>query len=40
MKNTRQMRTQVDTSQRKKTKANNEQKSGKGPMQKGLMPTK
>jgi hypothetical protein len=33
------MRTQVNTTQ-KKTKANNPQKSGKDPMQRGLMATK
>jgi hypothetical protein len=33
------MKTQVNTTQRK-TKANNEQKSGKNPMQRGLMTTK
>jgi hypothetical protein len=39
IKITRQMRTQLDTTQRKK-KANNQQKSGKGPMQRGLVATK
>jgi hypothetical protein len=33
------MRTQVDTTQRK-IKVNNQQKSGKDPMHKGLMTTK
>ncbi len=34
------MRTQVDTIQRKKKKPNNQQKSSKDPMQRGLMTMK
>ncbi len=34
------MRTQVDTTQRKKTKANNQQNIGKDLIQRGLMATK
>jgi hypothetical protein len=37
IKSTRQMRTQVDTTQQKKTKANNQQKLSEHPMQRGLM---
>jgi hypothetical protein len=39
IKSTRQMRTQGDTT-KEKTKANNEQKSGKDFMQRGLVVTK
>jgi len=39
IKSTRQMRTQVDTTQRKK-KTNNQQKSGEDPMQRGLVAMK
>jgi hypothetical protein len=34
------MKTQVDTTQRKKTKANSQQKSGEDLMQRGLMTMK
>jgi hypothetical protein len=34
------MRTQVDTTQRKKTKSNNQQKLGKDLVHKGIMVTK
>jgi hypothetical protein len=40
IKSTQQMRTQVDATQRKKTKANNEQNFCKNPTQRGLMAMK
>jgi hypothetical protein len=40
IKSTRQMKTQVDTTQRKKNLANNQQNLGKEPMQKGFMAMK